>query len=156
MDRTKCRQIENEAVEALQVLLGEKYGVKVSFKGGQIGGGFCVLKVEFAEVKTDGSVETKEASNYKLNASLYGLPADGMGKTFHFRSRTYKVVGLKPGCKYNILAERQPDGKRFCFQDRTAFPSLRKPLFGSRHAPGLDSEADDNDAEREIAEAEGS
>ena len=123
MDRAKCKMIEAEAVEALQVLLGEKHGVKVSFKGGQIGGGFCVLKFEFAEVAKDGTVETKEATAYKLWASLHGLPADGIGKAFAFRGKQYKVVGLKPGCKYNIVAERD-DGKRFCFEARSAFPGL--------------------------------
>jgi len=154
VDKTKCRQIESEAVEALQVLLGEKYGVKVSFKGGQIGGGFCALKFEFAEVKADGSVTTKEATNYKLYASGYGLPADGMGKTFLFRGRQYKVIGMKPGCKYNILGQRQPDGKVFCFQDRTAFPGSRKPLFGSQ--PVRPAPDEEDEANALMAEAEGS
>jgi hypothetical protein len=145
VERAKCRLIENESVEALQTLLGDKFGVKVSFKGGQIGGGFCVLRFEFAEVKKDGSVESREASAYKQYASMYGLPADGIGKAFQFRGKQYKVAGMKPGCKYSILAERQPDGKRFCFEARTAFPSLKLSS----------SELDDMEIERRIAKAEG-
>lgn len=155
MDRNRCRQIEDSALKAMKGIEKE-LGIKITFKGGQIGSSFCVLKYEFAEVKADGSVETREATNYKLYAKSYGLPEDGMGKTFMFRGRQYKVAGMKPGCKYNIIGVRQPDGKTFCFQDRTAFPGSRKPLFGSQPVPPAPGEDDDDDdVERRIAEVEG-
>ena len=130
MDRSKCKLIEDEALDALKVLIEEKFGVKVSFKGGRFDNGMAQLKFEFAEVKADGSVSSQEAEDYKRLASLCGLPADGMGKEFVFRGSSYKVVGMKPRSKYSILAERQPDGKRFKFEPRTAFgPScLRSPF----------------------------
>jgi hypothetical protein len=159
VERATCRLIEDESVKALQALLGDRLGVKVSFKGGQIGPGSCVLKFEFAEVNKDGSVETREATEYKLCAKLYGLPVDGLGRVFGFRGRNYKVVGLKPRGKYSILAERLPDGKRFKFEPHTAFPSLRKPLFGSVPVPpppSADSDEASDIENADLAEAEGS
>lgn len=123
MDRNKCRLIEEAALEAMKVLLEDKFGVKVAYKGGRFDEGMAQLRFEFAEVKGDGSVATQYAEDYKRMASLYGLPADGMGKEFVFRGKSYKVVGLKPRSKYSIVGERQSDGKQFKFEPRTAFPS---------------------------------
>jgi hypothetical protein len=156
MDRQKCRNMENAGLAALKGL-EDMFGVKISFKGGRFDHDLAKLTFEFAEVKADGSVATEAATNYKMYAKLSGLPADGLGRVFGFRSRSYKVIGFKPRSKYSILAQRLPDGKTFKFEPRTAFPELLcKPLFGCRSAPGLDSEADERDVERDIAEAEGS
>jgi hypothetical protein len=50
-----------------------------------------------------------------------GAPEDGLGKAFVFRGEQYKVTGYKPGCKYNVTAERVRDGRGFKFEAISAF-----------------------------------
>jgi len=127
MDRQKCKLVTEASVNALKGL-EEKFGVKITSKGGRYDNGMAQLKFEFAEVKADGSVSTEASEAYRQLAKFYDLPEDGLGKVFQFRRRQYKVVGLKPRSKCSILAERLPDGRMFKFEPKTAFPGYKSKL----------------------------
>lgn len=119
MDRSRCKTLTDAVLNALKGV-EEEFNVKVSYRGGNYGSSNCQLKFEFAEVGEDGEVKTRAAEAWKL-AVLDGLPEGGLGSLFSFRGRLYKVTGYKPGCKYNITAERQPDKRGFKFEAAAAF-----------------------------------
>jgi hypothetical protein len=125
MDRDKCRLMGEVALDVLKGL-EKQFGVKAAYRGGSYGTSNCRLKFEFAEITKDGVAQTQAAENWKL-AVMAGLPKDGLGKVFEFRGKQYKVVGYKPGCKFNIVADRMSDGKGFKFQSSAAFKGSSVP-----------------------------
>lgn len=132
MDRKKLKELEPWIVKTLEDAgIKDKFNVEARFVGGTFTHSNAKLKLEVADVGEDGSVKTAEAEAWKI-AVLDGLPEDGLGNVFQFRNRKYKVTGYKPGCKYNIVAARQPDSKVFCFEARTAFRDNKAATNGSR------------------------
>jgi hypothetical protein len=119
MDRDKCKLLSAAALAALEGV-ERQFGVKAAYRGGSYGTGNCRLRFEFAEITKDGMAQTAAAEAWQL-AVMHGLPKDGLGKVFEFRGKQYKVTGYKPGCKFNIVADRVSDGKGFKFQSSAAF-----------------------------------
>jgi hypothetical protein len=119
MDKNRARHVIDAATKLLKAL--EQEGIKATYKSGTVFADFCSLKFEFAEMKKDGSVSSKEAKEYELNHDLFGLPKDGLGKEFTSGRKTYVVRGLLPRSRHCILAARKPDGKLFKFSPSIAF-----------------------------------
>jgi len=126
MDKQRARHVIDAATKLLKAL--EQEGIKATYKSGSIHDGFCSLKFEFAEMKKDGSVVSKEAEDYKFQSYMFGLPEDGLGKEFTSGGKTYVVRGLLPRSRNCILAARKSDGKLFKFSPTVAFG----PLTGLR------------------------
>lgn len=132
MDRQKCKLITEAVEEAIRAAgIEEKFGVKASYGGGNYSPASTILKFKFEELASDGSNKAAQ-EDWKL-AVLMGMPEDGLGKEFAFRGQRFKVVGFKSRAKYNVCAERLPDGKIFRFEARTPFPDCeaakRRQLF---------------------------
>lgn len=82
----------------------------------------CRNAIRIAKVE-----DTKEKDTFALYAPTFGLRADDFGRTFTFRSRTYKIVGCAPkSFKFPILGSRLPDGKTFKFQAKDVIDNLVK------------------------------
>tara|TARA_B100000614_G_C14333991_1_gene405956 strand:+ start:240 stop:653 length:414 start_codon:yes stop_codon:yes gene_type:complete len=73
------------------------------------------FKFEVSATNEDGTVETKEASDFKKLASLYGLSPDDLGREFTtWDGKTFKITGLKrTRRKYPISATM--NGKSYKF-----------------------------------------
>lgn len=117
--RPNVTKLAGEAERALQTV-AQKYGLKLTYKGGSYGSTQCALKFEFAVVNGDGIAETREAVDFRRAARLYGLEAEDLGRIFKsFAGDRFKIVGLSARAKrYPILAERVRDGARFKFPHR--------------------------------------
>ncbi len=78
-------------------------------------------------IKIAKAEDTKEADDFAAHAFMFGLQSGHFGKTFTFRKRAYKIVGIRPkSYKFPILGARVPDGKVFKFPVDTVTTNLVK------------------------------
>ena len=59
-------------------------------------GSNATFKLEVSLVKQDGTVATKEVTDWNRYAPLDGLPKDGIGKTVTINGRQVTITGYKP------------------------------------------------------------
>ena len=98
----------DDIIDGLQVKLGN-----ARYTGGTI---FPItFKFEVSATNEDGTIETKEASDFRANAIIYGLSPDDLGKEFTtYTDKKYIITGLnKRRRKYPISATK--DGKSYKF-----------------------------------------
>lgn len=111
--KANFRQFSTD-LEAALTELGEKYGVKITAGSAKENGGNVEMKINCSEIKADGSVETKEAADFKLYAPIYGLSADDLKKEIVYAGKKYEIVGAKPRShKFPILAKNLADKKLY-------------------------------------------
>jgi len=111
-------------LESAIKVVGDKLGLKMETGSITYSGSNATIKVLASTVNADGSVNEKEADDFRTYASCYGLGADDLGKTFTAGGTPYTLVGCKPrSTKYPLLGERA-DGKRFKFKRETVRESL--------------------------------
>lgn len=138
-DRDSVKLTRTRLEEALEGF-GEKFGceVKVGNASFDRDGGYCTFKLELAVVGEGGVVQTKEMSNFRQLAALYGLKPEDLGAEFTARGETYRIIGANPKSgKYPIIGERVKDGKGFKFSDSAVRAALGrsgspKPVRGER------------------------
>ena len=118
IDRAFLRTFTKDA-EAALTEIADKYGVKISYKGGSFDrvGSFATLKFEVvAPDASTGETLSREAQDFKRFANHYGFAPDDLGSEFTVRGEVYRITGLKSRRpKFPISAERVKDGKLFKF-----------------------------------------
>lgn len=131
MDRVKCQQLR-ESMNGLFADLEKKHGVKVKIGRANYSSANAMFALEICDI-VNGEAMTKEAEAYKRYAALYGLPEDGLGKTFQYQGKAYKIVGLSPKAyRFPVLVEA--NGKTYKFPVDTVQLKMGlpvKPLFSS-------------------------
>ena len=85
-DRVSCRILSKDIEEALQAA-ASKHGIVAKIGRGTFTGGHFTLKVEFSTVGQDGTVNSKEAEDFKSYATLYDLKPEDLGKAITFGPR---------------------------------------------------------------------
>jgi len=116
------RQLVKELRDALQEALAsveEEHNVKVHVGNASYSNSNATFKVEVADI-VEGNVITKEVSDFKKYANLYGLIAEDLGKTVkNFNGEKYKIAGLKPRSKkYPIIMEQVGTGTSYKFSEK--------------------------------------
>jgi len=115
IDRNFIRAFRAEAVAALQAV-ADKYGMSVEAEGGaRFSASDLHMKFRIAlrDAET-GETPNADAKNFALYASMYGLEAGDLGRTFRSAGSVYKITGINPRRpQYPISATREPDGKKF-------------------------------------------
>ncbi len=114
LDKETVKRIGKRAEEKLKEIEAE-FGISVSYGGGRFSKTNATLKFEFALVREDGSVATKEAEDYKRWHGLFGLPADGVGQTFLYQSQEYTIMGILPKSKKYPVITMNSDGRSIKF-----------------------------------------
>ena len=120
LDRIRSR-VEERLDGAFDDITGDDYGDIVVKTGsmhytsktpGQL---FPVtIKVEMSATNSDGSVETKEARDFRRYAGRYGLDPDDLGKTFQtYNGTKYEIIGLNTRAKKYPICCLRADGKRY-------------------------------------------
>lgn len=123
MDRTSFRQVQAEAMKALQTV-AEQFGLTVSPNCGMIDTtrGICTLKFDFL-VRTetaDGEVLDRKAIDFQTYAPQFDLETTDLHREFVFRGERYRVVGLTPrSFKFPVIAEKLSSGQTFKFPVET-------------------------------------
>ena len=122
------------ALDAVAAELGCE--IKVGGATFESDGSRCCFKVDCAVAGEDGTVETKEASDFALYAAQFKLSPEDLGREFTKGGKTFTVIGCKPkSYKFPILARRQ-DGKVFKFPAVVVRLGLdRCSTFGGCHKP---------------------
>jgi len=115
IDRPTCRLLRERINESLQTLADE-LGVEIEAGNASYSGANATFKLLISTKNTDGTVNSKEAENFKVYAYRWGLSPDDLYKTFDSKGETYKITGASPrASRYPILAERVSDSREFKF-----------------------------------------
>jgi len=115
MDRAKVKMLRVALENALKTV-EENFNVKVNIGNGSYNDSNCSFKTEFADVSANGEVKSKEAEDFKLYATQFGLEPDDFGKTFTSNGSEFKITGLSTRKrKYPVLGTRVEDGRKFKF-----------------------------------------
>ena len=120
MDRAKYNAIRADLVALKWVFadLEKKHGVKVDLGHATIYPSNVVFKLEVCDVATDGTVMTPEADAFKVNAHLFGLKSEDLGRSFRVGLKTYVVKGLRPRAYAKPIICEQ-GGKEYIFPAET-------------------------------------
>lgn len=102
-------------------------GLNVRNAGGTYDAGKWTEKLEFtvqqtADGKSGEAAAFERDCHFCLSRSI--TPAH-YGKTFRSGGHFYKLVAVKPGgSRFDLVAERVPDGRRFKFNSHDVTPKL--------------------------------
>ena len=111
-DKAICKAVGADIEKALNSV-AVKYGINIKRGNGKFSGNTLDLKIHCACVK-GGKVMSKEASDFKTMASLYGLKPSDLGRSFTIGSGTFKITGLNTKAhKYPINASKNGSGYKF-------------------------------------------
>lgn len=110
-DKATLKNISADISKALESV-GVKYGIKIENGRCQYSDNNFTMKLEASRVNSDGTVETKEVSDFKKNCQHYGLKISDLGKTFVSNGQTYVLSGLNTRAKsMPIMGHRLGDPK---------------------------------------------
>ena len=115
LDRSSVRMIADD-IEIALAKVAKRYGVKIEVGNSSFSSTNCTTKINISTVAKNGTVMTKEATDFNHYAHSFGIKGYMLGDTFEFRYETYKITGLKPRSrKYPLLAENVNTGKVYKF-----------------------------------------
>jgi hypothetical protein len=124
MDRSKLKDIAAK-IEAAVKVVADEYGVQIQYIGGNFTASSAVLKLEVAEVGTDGEAVTRHAEEFRLAARSLGLEPTDLGREFTSAGVAFKIVGANTrAAKYPILAKNLRTGKTYKFPEGRVLAAL--------------------------------
>tara|TARA_B110001454_G_C12380533_1_gene292408 strand:- start:41 stop:463 length:423 start_codon:yes stop_codon:yes gene_type:complete len=114
LDRNLVQNISND----IELALGDvenKYNVKITRGNASFGISNMSLKLNVSKVGVDGTVMTKEATDFNTYASMHNITSK-LGDMISHLGEDYKVIGWKPrSSKYPVLMEKVSNGGRYKF-----------------------------------------
>ncbi len=110
-DRQTLRVLRNDLDVAIQAV-ARMHGI--SLKAGHISftPTTCSIKIEAAVTDATGKPVSKEAEDFKLYASMYGLKAEHLGKSVRIDGSMYEIAGIKPKAHKRPIILERADGRR--------------------------------------------
>ena len=113
IDRPALREIRAALEEKLSAL-GSELGIDFSIGSARFSPSNATIKLELALINEDGSIETREAKDFKDYCFRYGMTPDDLGKEVTMPGgKRFTIIGCKPRShKYPIILQRA-DGKRW-------------------------------------------
>lgn len=116
--RTQAKKIDARVLELLRPLEKE-LGLKITFKGGILrGSNSAILKYAFTELDSNGEAKGPEADDFTRYATEYGLKPEDLHRTFKYKGKTLKIVGLNLRAKsHPIIAEYLDTRKKIKFPE---------------------------------------
>lgn len=140
MNAKLLKDFQNRAESAL-AQVAKEMGISATFGRGSYDpvGGNATLKLELALISDDGTVQTREAQDWKRHAVLRGFDEDDLGKTFRSNGRDFTIAGYKPRSRKRPVLARAADGKMYVFPVGTVLMLLKDltPAEASRKAAGI-------------------
>jgi hypothetical protein len=97
-NKAKLDRIRADIEQALEVV-GQKHGLQLTCGHIKYGRSNFTLKLEASKINSDGTVETKEVSDFKHYCGLYGLSIDDLGKVFLSQGERFVLYGINPNAK---------------------------------------------------------
>ena len=124
-DRKTANAFAREAEQALQAL-AEKHGVDVSIGSGNFTQNDFSFKVKAAVKSKDGTVLSREAEAFKVNAPLLGLQESDLGRTFTAQGKTFKITGYNTRAKKMPILAEDENGRGYKFDRETVKRFLKQ------------------------------
>jgi len=113
-DKLNCGAVSSDIEKALKSV-AIKYGINIRTGNGKFTKDTFDLKLNIARV-VSGKVISKEVNDFKKLASIYGLKASDLGRTFSTAGREFRITGLNTKAhKYPIMAECIKSGGSYKF-----------------------------------------
>ncbi len=114
INRNMVKNIASDIESSLKNV-EKKYNVKITRGNATFGTSNMTLKMNISMIGNDGTVLTKEASDFKTYASIHNVTSK-VGDIINHLGVDYKVIGWKPrSTKYPILMEKVSNGGRYKF-----------------------------------------
>lgn len=108
-----------------------EFGVSLQMKGGTMNRDKTnlSLRMDLSLINVDGTVETREAVDFKAFASAYGFKPEDLHKEFYFLGKLYKITGLRRKApRFPVLAQVVGGVKGTCFSADTVLRALDRPV----------------------------
>ena len=116
----KEHQRDAPTIEAALKNLETQLGISIELGRGTFTDENVTFKLNLSTINDAGDVMTREASEFQLLATMYGLRPENLFQTFtHRDGDQYKIVGMKSRSpKFPILVKRMKDNQKFKFSER--------------------------------------
>lgn len=101
--------------------LGKKYNLSIKAENITYNDSSFTLKVK--AVRTDIDGEKEEFMRGLRIMKFEGFTEDDFKKEVVLRGKKYKILGFKPGRKYDVLTERE-DGEKYYYVSRDILKAL--------------------------------
>lgn len=105
------RQDINVALQSV----AEKYGISIKAGNASYNDESVQFKLVCTTMGENGQVETKEAKDFKVYASMYGLNKEDLGKEFTAGRDKFQITGLKPRSRNCIIAKKLGTSQSYKF-----------------------------------------
>jgi len=93
----------------------EYFGVQAEVGKISYGDSHADIKLKVSQVNADGTVEPKEAADFKRYAHVYGLRPEWMGGEFKQQGKTFVITGLNTRARKFRVQATSTDGVRYKF-----------------------------------------
>jgi hypothetical protein len=114
-DRSECRRVR-EAIDKALEEVGRKHGISLKLGNARFTSSNVNFKLEASLLGENGEVRSKEAEDFKMYASRYGLKADDFGKPFTtFGGKVFTICGLNTRANKNPIHAKNARGKTYIF-----------------------------------------
>lgn len=113
LDKAKVRQLRDQLEDHLKVIEAD-LGFKVHVGNASYTNNSVTFKVEMASVADDGTVLNRDADAFRVNAGLFGLKPEDLGKVIRSHGKTFKITGIATRSRRcPILVEEVGTGKGY-------------------------------------------
>lgn len=104
--RSLLRAMNDDMEQALKAV-AEKHGVSIEVGSARFTSQNATFKVQIAVIGKGGVADTREAQDFRIFATSYGLSPDDLGQIFPYGGKELTIVGLsRKSAKYPILCKR--------------------------------------------------
>jgi hypothetical protein len=110
-------------IDAAVAEVGKKHGLSIKAGNGKYSNGATgSVTVEIATINADGSIESREAQDFRMMAHLYGFQPDDLGRSFTMplTGETYTITGLKGRAGKRPIIATDRFGKAYVFPEAVA------------------------------------
>ncbi len=114
-NRSECRRL-GDAIEKAVAEVGRKHGVHIKRGNARYSSSNVTYKMEASLLGQNGEVKNKEAEDFKMYASHFGLEAKDLGKPFtSFNGKVFTICGLNMRARKNPIHAKNIRWKVFVF-----------------------------------------
>lgn len=128
--KTQKNEIENirRDINAALKAIGEKYDVTILAGNASYNDDMVQFKLTCTTKGENGEVETKEAKDFKLYASMYGLKPEMLGKEFQYGRDRFQITGLKPRSQKCVIVKMVGTDKSYKFEPEAVNQLMSKTV----------------------------
>ncbi len=105
-----------DEIEAAVQAVAQKHGISIKRGRGKYDRQACSLTLEISTIAADGTVQSREAAEFKRYASLFGFRPEDLGRSFKSNGKTFTIAGVNPKGRVRPVLATGDDGKTYTFR----------------------------------------